>query len=109
VEKGQVSAFKACKESRSIFFTSFFYRLGNYKIPRLVDNCSVKCSYKADEVVYLVKTNSGIIKRILKDHFDGFWKMQSNRFPESFREDIKETVEKAIRCGTRDLGFARYE
>jgi hypothetical protein len=50
----------------------------------------------------MVKANSGIIKRILKDHFDGFWKMNLNRFPESFREDIKETVEKAIRCGTRD-------
>lgn len=53
--------------------------------------------------------SSGIIKRILKDHFDGFWKMHSGLFPESFREDIKETVEKAIRCGTRDLGYARYE
>ncbi|CRK84783.1 hypothetical protein [Neobacillus massiliamazoniensis] len=37
---------------------------------------------------------SGIIKRILKDHFDGFWKMHSDRFPESYREDIKENEAK---------------
>ncbi|MEH7093129.1 transposase [Cytobacillus firmus] len=55
------------------------------------------------------KGNSGVIKQILKDHFDGFWRMHSVRFPETYREDIKETVEKAIRCGTSDLGYARYE
>jgi plasmid rolling circle replication initiator protein Rep len=52
---------------------------------------------------------SGIIKKILKDHFDGFWKMNSDTYPSSYRDDIKETVQKAIRCGTRDLGYARYE
>jgi hypothetical protein len=31
-----------------------------------------------------------IIKRILNDDFDGFWKMNSNRFPESFCEILKE-------------------
>jgi len=55
------------------------------------------------------QSNSGTIKRILKDHFDGYWKMHSDLFPESYREDIKETVEKAIRCNTSDLGYARYE
>lgn len=55
------------------------------------------------------KGNSGVINRILKDHFDGFWKMHSDLFPVSYREDIKETVEKAVRCGSRDLGYARYE
>ncbi|MCO7127380.1 transposase zinc-binding domain-containing protein [Sporolactobacillus shoreicorticis] len=57
----------------------------------------------------MVKRSSGIIKRILKDHFDGFWKFHSDLFPESYREDIKETVQKTIKCGTRDLGFAKYE
>jgi hypothetical protein len=28
----------------------YFSRLGNYKTPRLVDNCSVKCSNIVDEV-----------------------------------------------------------
>ncbi|TWG79185.1 hypothetical protein L604_002600000250, partial [Bacillus subtilis J27] len=55
------------------------------------------------------QAGSGVIKRILKDHFDGFWRMHSDLFPKSYREDIKETVEKAIRCGTKDLGYARYE
>lgn len=52
---------------------------------------------------------SGVIKQILKDHFSGFWYMYSHLFPEDYRDDIKETVEKAIRCGTTDLGYARYE
>lgn len=45
----------------------------------------------------------------MKDHFDGFWKMHSNLFPKSYQADIQETVEKAIKFGTSDLGYARYE
>lgn len=56
-----------------------------------------------------MKGNSGVIKRILKDHFDGFWRMHSTLFPASYREDIKETVLKTISCGSADLGYARYE
>ena len=56
----------------------------------------------------MVKRGSGVIKQILKDHFKGFWELNIS-FPKSFRDDIKETVEKAIKCGTRDMGFARYE
>ena len=52
---------------------------------------------------------SGVIKQILKDHFDGYWRMHGNSYPETYRDDIKETVQKAIRCGTTDLGYARYE
>jgi len=49
------------------------------------------------------KQKSGVIKRILKDHFDGFWKLHFTLFPSAYRADIEETVLKAIRCGTRDL------
>jgi hypothetical protein len=49
---------------------------------------------------------SGVIKRILKDHFDGFWRMHSTLFPSSYRADIEENVLKAIQWGTRDLGYA---
>ncbi|QDP41559.1 transposase zinc-binding domain-containing protein [Radiobacillus deserti] len=52
---------------------------------------------------------SGVIKQILKDHFAGFWELHSTHFPESYGSHIKETVEKTIRCGTADLGYARYE
>ena len=52
---------------------------------------------------------SGVIKRILKDHFAGFWEFHSDKFPESFRDDIYETVQKTIRCRTKDMGYARYE
>ncbi len=52
---------------------------------------------------------SGVIKQILKDHFSGFWEMHDSLFPAAYREYIKETVEKTIKCGTRDMGYARYE
>ena len=52
---------------------------------------------------------SGVIKQILKEHFSGFWYMHSELFPKAYRDDIKETVEKTIRCSTMDLGYARYE
>lgn len=51
----------------------------------------------------------GIIKRILKDHFDGFWKMNEEAFPAQYRQDIIETVQKSLRCGTKDMGHIRYE
>jgi hypothetical protein len=51
----------------------------------------------------------GIVRQVLKDHFHGFWQMHSGLFPESLRKDIEETVQKSIRCGTKDLGYARYE
>jgi hypothetical protein len=35
--------------------------------------------------------------------------MHGHNYPDSFRDDIKETVLKAIRCGTTDLGFEKYE
>ncbi|WP_161974881.1 IS91 family transposase [Bacillus timonensis] len=57
----------------------------------------------------MMKRDSGVIKQILKEHFDGYWKMFSNTYPVSYRDDIKEAVEKAIRCGTADLGYAKYE
>ncbi|MFC7372292.1 transposase [Fictibacillus iocasae] len=52
---------------------------------------------------------SGVIKQILKDHFDGFWKLHDLRFPEAYRKDIRETVLKAMRCGSSDLGYSKYE
>lgn len=51
----------------------------------------------------------GIIKRILKDHFDGFWQFHQNLFPAAYQKDIEETVLKAMRCGSSDLGYIRYE
>lgn len=51
----------------------------------------------------------GIVKQILKDHFHGFWQLHADRFPQELQEDIQTTVRKAIRCGTQDMGFARYE
>jgi hypothetical protein len=51
----------------------------------------------------------GTIKQILKDHFHGFWEMHAEALPESVRKSIEETVVKAIKCGSRDLGYALYE
>lgn len=53
--------------------------------------------------------NDGVIKRILKDHFAGFWYLHERLFPASYREDIKETVLKTIKCRSSDLGYAKYE
>lgn len=52
---------------------------------------------------------SGVIKQILKEHFAGFWYLHDERFPEDYREDIKETIEKTMSCGSKDKGYARYE
>ncbi|GAE95511.1 hypothetical protein JCM21714_4789 [Gracilibacillus boraciitolerans JCM 21714] len=35
--------------------------------------------------------------------------MNARSFPETYRADIKEAVEKTMRCGSMDLGYARYE
>ncbi|UTR14298.1 transposase [Salipaludibacillus sp. LMS25] len=53
--------------------------------------------------------NGGVIKKILWDHFAGFWEIQDHRFPKDYQNDIYETVDKAMKCGSRDLGFAKYE
>ncbi|MGJ9384156.1 transposase zinc-binding domain-containing protein [Salipaludibacillus sp. CF4.18] len=50
-----------------------------------------------------------MIKKILLDHISRFWQLHDRRFPEEYRDDIYETVYKAIKCGTRDLGFTKYE
>lgn len=52
---------------------------------------------------------SGVVKRILKDHFDGFWKLNAHRFPKTLQGDIEETVLKSLRCSSSDLGYAKYE
>ena len=52
---------------------------------------------------------TGVIKEILKDHFKVFWEFHHKRFPEAYRDDIEETVKKTIKCGTADMGYARYE
>ncbi|WP_342556499.1 transposase [Paenibacillus sp. FSL H8-0548] len=51
----------------------------------------------------------GIVKQILKDHFHGFWELHANLFPEELQKAIPEAVNKATRCGTKDMGYARYE
>jgi hypothetical protein len=55
------------------------------------------------------KKSKGIIKQILQDHFAGFWDLHADLLPKNLQNDIKETVEKSIRCGTRDMGYAKYE
>ena len=40
--------------------------------------------------------NRGIIKRILQDHFSGFGEFHQEKFPESYRKDIEETIQKNL-------------
>ena len=49
-----------------------------------------------------------VIKRILKDHFDGFWRLHEEKFPAVYRYEIEETVQTAIQCDTRDVGDAFF-
>ena len=51
----------------------------------------------------------GVVKQILKDHFHGFWELHADQFPENMQAGIQEAVQKAIRCGTNGMGYARYE
>jgi hypothetical protein len=51
----------------------------------------------------------GVVKQILKDHFHGFWELHANHFPEDLQSAIQDAVKKATRCGTKDMGYARYE
>lgn len=51
----------------------------------------------------------GIIRKILKDHFHEFMEVNNHQLPETLHTSITETVNKVIRCGTRDMGYARYE
>ncbi|ASA21312.1 hypothetical protein [Paenibacillus donghaensis] len=51
----------------------------------------------------------GIIRQILKDHFHGFMDMHGHHLPEGLRGTITGTVNKAIRCGTRDSGKEEKE
>lgn len=37
----------------------------------------------------------GVVKRILKDHFHGFWELHENLFPQELRGAIPEAVKKA--------------
>lgn len=37
------------------------------------------------------------------------WLCRDCHYPESVRKSIEETVQKAMKCGRRDLGFALYE
>jgi hypothetical protein len=60
-------------------------------------------------MVTSVAKKGGVIQHILKDHFDGFWNLHADMFPQNLQTDIEETVQKSIRCGTTDLGYARYE
>jgi hypothetical protein len=35
--------------------------------------------------------------------------MHAENFPESVHTSIEENVQKAMKCGSRDIGFALYE
>ena len=51
----------------------------------------------------------GVINRILRGHFDGFWRLYQEKFLVASRHDIEEMIQKAIRCDSRNVGHIRYE
>ena len=50
-----------------------------------MDNQWLKYPSKINGVASMEQEKSGVIKRILKDHFDGFGKMHSGVFPASYQ------------------------
>ena len=47
------------------------------------------------------KKNSGVIKHILKDHFDGYWTMYGHNFPDHKGEHLPKKMDKrTIDCFT---------
>lgn len=48
------------------------------------------------------------IMDIIKNHWDDFKKYKGNKLPKDIRNDIYESVEKAIYCGDTSKGYAQY-
>ena len=55
-----------------------------------------------------MKKCNGVIKKILRDHFEGFWAGNKIKFPEKVREHLYDDVQKMMNCGDFSLGFVAY-
>jgi hypothetical protein len=49
-----------------------------------------------------------IIKRIFQDHWEEFLRQNKDKIPEDMQPSVIEAVEKMLKCGTKEMGFARY-
>ena len=49
-----------------------------------------------------------IIKRIFQDHWEEFLRQHKDKIPEEMQPSVIEAVEKMLKCGTKEMGFARY-
>jgi hypothetical protein len=55
-----------------------------------------------------VYNGSKIIKRIFQDHWEGFLSQHKDKIPEEMQPSVIEAVDKMLRCGTKEMGYAIY-
>jgi hypothetical protein len=49
-----------------------------------------------------------VIKRIFQDHWEEFLSHHKDKIPEDMQPSVIESVNKMLKCGTKEMGFARY-
>ena len=49
-----------------------------------------------------------IIKRIFQDHWEEFLRQHKDKIPKDMHPSVIEAVSKMLKCGTKEMGYARY-
>jgi len=49
-----------------------------------------------------------IIKRIFQGHWEEFLSQHKDKIPKDMQPSVIEAVNKMLKCGTKEMGFARY-
>ncbi len=49
-----------------------------------------------------------IIRRIFRDYWEEFWSHHKDKIPEDMQPSVIEAVNKTLRCGTGEMGYAIY-
>ena len=55
-----------------------------------------------------VSNRNKIIKRIFQDHWEQFLDQYKDKIPEDMQPSAIESVDKMLRCGTKEMGYAIY-
>ncbi|MHC4753303.1 MAG: transposase zinc-binding domain-containing protein, partial [Planctomycetota bacterium] len=55
-----------------------------------------------------VYDRSKIIKRIFHAHWEEFLSQHEDKIPEDMQASVIEAVDKMLRCGTKEMGYAIY-
>jgi hypothetical protein len=55
-----------------------------------------------------IHNESKIIKRIFQEHWEEFLSQHKDKIPEDMQPSVIEAVDKMLRCGTKEMGYAVY-